>query len=505
MQTRDSFLSVFFLFICVLSWAKPTGAQGIPRSNKMPSSTIPLSTRSLLARNLFEKGIANFVNQKTEAALQSWRSAAEKDPNCAVIQAFISFTSKDPREESTARFKAKRLAGSVTPGERLLIKWMVNAREDKYVASIVAMNDLVAKYKDKWLLYIASDWLMRQGSYDRARELLQRALTLDPNYPPALNHLAYTYAAIGDFQHAFAAMERCLTVLPNEPNPQSSYAEILRKGGNFRGALDHYRAALKMDPSFALAQVGIADTYALMGDEETARKEYTVAVRDAANASERIRCELQSALTYVREGKHSRATGAFEVVAEHARDVHLGQLQAQAYRLTAMYQTDDSEALRFIDKAETALPHGEEISQSDIGEERAKILEFRAIRSAALGKIEISHRALEKLSALADESRNANIQRAYHVATGSVLVQEHEEADAIPHLEEDIDNPFSMQRLVVAYRNTGAADKANALEFRIAAINEPTVEQALIVPELRLRLAAIPNRRRTWWSKMVSH
>jgi len=85
------------------------------------------------------------------------------------------------------------------------------------------------------------------------------------------------------------------------------------------------------------------------------------------------------------------------------------------------------------------------------------------------------------------------------------LVQEHKEADAIPHLEEDIGNPFSMQRLVVAYRNTGAADKSNALEFRIAAINEPTLEQALIVPELRLRLAAIPNRRRTWWSKMVSH
>jgi len=231
---------------------------------------------------------------------------------------------------------------------------MVNAREDKYVASIAAMNDLVAKYNDKWLLYIVSDWLMRQGSYDRARDLLQRALTLDPNYAPALNNLAYTHAAIGDFQHAFAAMERCVTVLPKEPNPQSSYAEILRKGGNFRGALDHYRAALKMDPSFSLAQVGVADTYALMGDEESARKEYAVAVREAANDSERIKYELQSALTYVREGKHSRATSAFAVVAEHARDAHLGHLQAQAYRLTAMYQTDDSEALRFLDKAETA-------------------------------------------------------------------------------------------------------------------------------------------------------
>ena len=43
-------------------------------------------------------------------------------------------------------------------------------------------------------------------------------------------------------------MDRYVVALPGQPNPQDSYAEILRMSGNFQGALEHYRAALKISP-----------------------------------------------------------------------------------------------------------------------------------------------------------------------------------------------------------------------------------------------------------------
>ena len=40
-----------------------------------------------------------------------------------------------------------------------------------------------------------------------------------------------------------------------------------------------------------------------------------------------------------------------------------------------------------------------------------------------------------------------------------------------------------------AYRQTGAQEDAKILAARLAGMNEPTVEQALVVPQFRVELA----------------
>lgn len=496
-----------FLGILLIAFLQeaPARIHEQPRANSAHSATLTVSTPSPLAKTLFEKGMADFLNQKTELALQSWRAAASNDPKCALIPAFISFTADDPAEETRERDAAKRLGGCGTQGEKLLIRWVVNVREDNYVVGIAAMNDLLAMYpRDKRLLYLAAHWLLQQQSYDMAKSLLDRALAVDGHYPAALNDLAIIDAATGNFQEAFSNMERCVALLPKEPTPQHSYAEILRRGGNFQAALERDRAALKLDPAFHAAQLGIADTYALMGEEETARKQYAIAIRIASDDSQKITDALQSALTYIREGKAHKAHAALQAIAARARASHLAQLEAEAYRFIAAYQASDADALRFTELAEAALEGKQPLLGADVAEEQAKILELRSFRGASAGRTDISHDALEQLSHLAGSSRSTNIRRSYEAALGAVLVVEHKETEAIPHLEEDDRNPCSMQKLVVAYDKAGSPDKAHALELRLAAINEPTLEQALVVPELRARLAAV-TKRKTWLSKIVQH
>lgn len=489
MAVRPYFCTcVLFLGFASQAWA--TGAHERAKAKPLGTSTLAISTPSAPAKNLFEKGMADFLNQKTEQALESWRAAASSDPNCAVLPAFISFSTSDPNEERRSRDAAKRLGGCLSPGEKLLSRWIINTREDNYVLGIAAMNDLLAMYpKDKRLLYIAGHWLLDQQSYDLSQSLLQRALAQDAHLPAALNDLGRIYAALGDFPNAFATMERSVSVLPKDPVPQHSYAEILRRGGNFEAALEHDRAALKLDANFPLAHLGMGDTYAFMGEEETARKEYALAMRGARDERQRIQESLQSALTYVRETKYHKANTALEAIALHARDAHLPLLEAEAYRYAAAYQSSDQDALRYAGLADAVLDGKQGFSGADLAEEQARILELRAIRGASAARTDVSNDALEQLSRLANRSRSANIQRAYDAALGSVLVLEHKELEAIPHLQEDDRNPRSMQQLVVAYNQTGAPDKAHALEMKIAAINEPTLEQALVVPELRARLA----------------
>src|SRR5579871_4563604 len=96
-------------------------------------------------------------------------------------------------------------------------------------------------------------------------------------------------------------MQKYTELLPNEANPQDSFAEISRMAGRYDQALSHYHESLKIDPGFVESQLGIGDTYALMGEEAKARVEYSAAVQKAADKVQKARWSLQSAATYVRE------------------------------------------------------------------------------------------------------------------------------------------------------------------------------------------------------------
>ena len=60
--------------------------------------------------------------------------------------------------------------------------------------------------------------------------------------------------------------------------------------------------------------------------------------------------------------------------------------------------------------------------------------------------------------------------------------------EAITQLEEDRDNPLTMELLVQAYYETGQTEKLNEIEERLRGTNVPTMEQALVVPAVRAKL-----------------
>ena len=59
--------------------------------------------------------------------------------------------------------------------------------------------------------------------------------------------------------------------------------------------------------------------------------------------------------------------------------------------------------------------------------------------------------------------------------------------EAISYLEEDQDNPFTLELLVQAYYQTNQSDKLAGAEAILRGTNVPTMEQALVVPAARLR------------------
>jgi tetratricopeptide (TPR) repeat protein len=449
---------------------------------------MPVTTSSAEARALYEKGMADYENLYLDRSNDDWRAAVKADPNLAVAWAWIAFNGSDPKEVSEAREKAKALATKLTPGEQLMIAWIAKVQEGDFIGGISAMNDLLELYpKDKHLLYLAANWLMGEDGDEQAQRLLEKALALDKNFPAALNDLAYVDARDRQFHKAFAIMDRYVALLPKEPNPHDSYGELLRMAGNFEGSLKQYRAALKIDPGFITSQVGLGDTYALMGNQEQARIEYDKAIRYAQNEADRLTYSMQKAMTWVRDGTFEEADKLFREIAQSAQVKDQDLQEAQAYRHLAEYQADDKVALNYLRDAEESLGQRDLISKGDKDEELSRILRNRTVRASHAGNRELADKSLKQLEAMVAGSHNHVIQSSYNGAAGTLLMDQKKFDEAISYLEGDQDNPFTMELLVQAYYQTNQPDKLAEAEARLRGTNVATMEQALVVPAARLR------------------
>ena len=482
-------ISISAVFALALGLAVPVFAHHLKKGDTI---ALPVTTSSAKARELYEKGMQDYENLYLERCNDDWRAAVKEDPSLAIAWAWIAFNSTNPQEVSMARAKAKESAPKASAGEQLMVAWIAKVQEGDFIGGITAMNDMLEMYpRDKHLLYLAGNWLTGENGRDQAQRLFEKALAIDKNFPAALNDLAYVDANKREFAKAFAAMDRYVALLPNEPNPQDSYGELLRMAGNFEGSLTHYRAALKIDPDFVSSQLGLADTYALMGNQEQARVEYDKAIRFARNEADRLTYGMQRAMTFVRDGNYAQADKDLLEIAgtAHAKDQDLQE--AQALREMAEYQADDKVALNNLKIAEEALRHSAAISPSDRDEELSRILSNRAVRASRAGDQALGDKSLQDLETLATASRNRVIQSSWQGAAGTLLMDQKKYQEAVAHLEEDQENPFTMELLVQAYYQTGQTDKLHEMEAKLRGTNMPTMEQALVVPAARSKRPVI--------------
>ena len=110
---------------------------------KGQSTALVVTTSSPKARAAWDKGVADYENLYLERCNEDWRAAVKEDPNLAVAWVWLAFNSGDPQEVATAREKAKELAPKTSPGEQLMVAWVVKVQEGDFIGGITAMNDML--------------------------------------------------------------------------------------------------------------------------------------------------------------------------------------------------------------------------------------------------------------------------------------------------------------------------------------------------------------------------
>jgi TolB-like protein/Tfp pilus assembly protein PilF len=108
---------------------------------------------------------------------------------------------------------------------------------------IVAQNP--SNYQPRLLLTRMLQSVQRN---DRAVEVLQEALSLDPFNPRILYELGSLYAAQRDWENARAAVEKSLQIEPEQPNAYATLAIISLQNGDGLEYLRKFLQAIKADP-----------------------------------------------------------------------------------------------------------------------------------------------------------------------------------------------------------------------------------------------------------------
>lgn len=134
----------------------------------------------------------------------------------------------------------------------------------------------------------------RQGQYDDAEREFKTILKKDPNHAMTLNYLGYMYADRGvNLKQSREMIERALSLDPENSAYLDSYAWVLYKLGKYEDALVQMKRALKYEQQDALLYEHQGDIYFALKNDEMARESWNRAL-EINPENESVRNKLNS-------------------------------------------------------------------------------------------------------------------------------------------------------------------------------------------------------------------
>ena len=472
------FLLIFPAFFASGAWAQTPSPRVEPASNREARTSpvaplaqqlfgaIPLSTKSEDARKSLEQAWDKYENAMYDPAANLARQAAKKDPQSALSFALVSFAARRGMPDTAALAKAKALLPRATPDEQLIVRWMTAIQDHNLLPAIASMNDLLKRYPhDKHVLYVTGEWLFLQQDDDRARTLLETALQVDPNFPAALNRLGYLYidSSNPDPAKAVASLKRYAEVEPTSPNPQDSLGEVLREAGEDQSSLEHYHAALQVDPAYISSQYGLGNVRTLMGDFAGARQEYDRAIPMAQNSMDELYVKYLRTFVYFWEGKPAEGRAAFAALAKEAASKKEPNSQFQIGLAQAILAADAQSKVEQLKSLSAFLANPlAGMNESDRGIARAAVIRERVRVASFQGQSKDAEQAVSELEALATASRDQLIQSYFESARGYLLASKGDYENAAGALLADQHSPLVLQQLAAVQEKLGHTAEAQA-------------------------------------------
>jgi Tfp pilus assembly protein PilF len=197
----------------------------------------------------FNLAFAQSMQNKDAEAIASYRKVLELKPNTYEAElnlGILLLRQKQPKDavallESAAKQKPDQYRPNYYLGESL-IEVNRGADAEKAYRRALEINPKSAEAAQG-----VGQALMNQGKTAEGAPYIEQAAGMDPNYLPALLHLASVYEADKNFEAAIAIYRR----FPNDTAARERLGELLIETGKAGSAIPELEAAVKASPTVA--------------------------------------------------------------------------------------------------------------------------------------------------------------------------------------------------------------------------------------------------------------
>ena len=160
----------------------------------------------------------------------------------------MSQRTNNGRERLSANNKQETLPQSCVPSEKL-DELIVLYNLGQLAAVRAKCLEWVAKDPDAFLVWnILGATTSEMGNYEEARQALERALVIRPDFPEALNNLGNVLRSSKDLSSAIEVFERALEHNPQYADAAFNLGNTRQQAGDLQGAIQAYATSYLLQP-----------------------------------------------------------------------------------------------------------------------------------------------------------------------------------------------------------------------------------------------------------------
>jgi len=269
-----------------------------------------ISTKSPEAYRYYSEGVDLAYRAYFGDAIKKFQQAIELDSTFAMAHFWESITCHclDKLEDANKSItKAVKFSNNISSKEKMKISWVYAAYKKETEKSFNLLKELVQEYPDdKELKYqLAGNYYFKQ--LDKAEQLLQQTLQLDPQYVQVYILQSALFREKGEYESAISSLNNYVKIKKDDASPYHNLGEIYEAKGDFKKAAAYYNKALLVKPDFHFSILSLANIYSTLGEYKKAKEKYLSALK--VLPSEELKARVYSGLTHVNmaQGKYKQA------------------------------------------------------------------------------------------------------------------------------------------------------------------------------------------------------